>query len=71
MFKNSNDFSLHIETIVQSKRINHMDAVLHFCSENMLEPDEVSSLISKSLKEKIASNMRELNFLPRKATLEF
>ena len=70
MFKNSNDFSLHIETLVQRNRLNHMDAVLQYCSDNMLEPDEISTLINKSLKEKIASNMRELNYLPKKATIE-
>jgi hypothetical protein len=36
----------------------------------LLEPDEVSKMINKSLKEKIANNMRELNFLPKKSSIE-
>lgn len=70
MFKNSTDFSLHIETLATELRLSHMDAVLHYCSENYLEPDEVVSLISKSLREKIELDMKEANMLPKTATLE-
>lgn len=70
MFKNSTDFSLHIETLATELRLSHMDAVLHYCSENYLEPDEVVSLISKSLRDKIELDMKEANMLPKTATLE-
>ena len=70
MFKTANDFSLHIEQMVKEKRINYMDAVLEYCKENFLEPDDVAKLINKSLKEKIAIDMQELNFLPKTAKLE-
>jgi len=46
-----------------------MEAVLWHCDKQGIEPDTVSSLISKSLKEKIEANARELNFLPRQAQL--
>ena len=62
-------FSLEIETIAKEKRISHMEAVLWYCTKQGIEPDTVSSLISKSLKEKIEANARELNFLPRQAQL--
>ena len=62
-------FSLEIETLATEKRITHMEAVLLYCSKQGIEPDMVSSLISKSLKEKIEANARELNFLPKLATL--
>ena len=62
-------FSLEIETLAIEKRITHMEAVLLYCSKQGIEPDTVSSLISKSLKEKIEANARELNFLPKLATL--
>lgn len=70
MFKTANDFSLHIEQLAQKNRINHMDAVLHYCKENFLEPDEVSSLINKSLKDKIEMDFRDLNYLPKQAQLD-
>lgn len=70
MFKNSTDFSLHIEEIAANQRMSHMDAILHYCSENFLEPEEVVPLISKSLKDKIENDMKEANLLPKTATLE-
>ena len=62
-------FSLEIESIAKEKRVSHMEAVLWYCKKEGIEPDTVSSLISKSLKEKIEANARELNFLPRQAQL--
>jgi hypothetical protein len=70
MFKTSNEFSLYIEQIVNEKKMSHMDAVLSYCQENFLEPDDVAKLVNKSLKEKIALNMQELNYLPKKAQLD-
>jgi hypothetical protein len=70
MFKTANDFSLYIEQVVKDKRITYMDAVLEYCKENFLEPDDIAKLINKSLKEKIAIDMQELNFLPKTAKLE-
>ena len=62
-------FSLEIEKIAKEKDITHMDAVLLFCKDNNIEPEKVSSLITKGLKEKIEANARELNFLPKVARL--
>ena len=62
---NSKEFSLNIESIVKEKRISHMDAVVWYCEENDLDTSQVSSLISKSLKEKIkleATNLKMLKF---------
>jgi hypothetical protein len=70
MFKNSNEFSLYIEQMVKEKKLNYMDAVLEYCKENYLEPDDVKSLINKSLKEKIEMDFRELNYLPKQAQLD-
>ena len=42
-----------------------MDAVVWYCDENGLDTSQVSSLISKSLKEKIkleATNLKMLKF---------
>jgi transposase-like protein len=64
---NSKEFSLKIESIVKEKKITHMDAVVWYCDENGLDTSQVSSLISKSLKEKIqveATNLRMLK-IPR------
>ena len=65
----SKTFTLTIENIVKEKDITHMDAVLWYCEQEGLEPDDLGTLISKGLKEKIEANARELNFLPRQAQL--
>lgn len=70
MFKNSNEFSLHIENIVANKKINYMDAVLEHCRENQVEPEDVAKLINRSLKDKIEMNFRDLNYLPKQAQLD-
>ena len=62
-------FTLTIENIVKEKSITHMDAVLWYCEQEGLEPDELGTLLSKGLKEKIEANARELNFLPKQAQL--
>lgn len=69
-FKTTNEFSLHIEKIAVERRISHLDAVLEFCKDHMVDPEEIASKISKSLKEKIENDFRELNYLPKTATLD-
>ena len=40
-----------------------MDAVLHYCDINEIDPGTVSNLISKSLKEKIKLEATDLRML--------
>jgi hypothetical protein len=70
VFKSSSAFSLHIEELAATLKITHMDAVLHYCEENFIEPDDIKTLINKTLKDKIENDMIEANMLPRRATLE-
>ena len=70
MFKTANEFSLHIEQMVRDTKLSYMDAVLEYCKENYLEPEDVSKLINKSLKDKIEMNFRDLNYLPKQAQLD-
>ena len=55
----SKTFTIIIENIVKEKNLTHMDAVLWYCEEEGLEPDNLGTLISKGLKEKIEANARE------------
>ena len=67
--RSSKTFSLNIENIVKEKKITHMEAVLWYCKDQGIEPDTVSNLLTKGLKEKIEANARDLNFLPKVASL--
>jgi hypothetical protein len=70
MFKTANEFSLFIEQHARTKRMSHMDAVLEYCKENYLEPQDIASLINKSLKDKIEMDFRDANMLPKQAQLD-
>ena len=70
MFENAKQFSLYIENVVQEKRMTHMDAVLEYRKENFVEPEDISKLINKSLRDKIKVNATELNYFPKQATLD-
>tara|TARA_B100000989_G_scaffold278098_1_gene239550 strand:- start:1124 stop:1357 length:234 start_codon:yes stop_codon:yes gene_type:complete len=62
-------FSIMIERIAKDSGCNHMDAVIDYCEKNKIEPEQIKPLVTKSLKEKLEVNARELNFLPKVATL--
>ena len=69
IMQNTKTFSLEIEKMALEKSISHMDAVLEYCKRKELEPESVTRLISKSLKDKIEANARDLNYLPNQAKL--
>tara|TARA_R110001592_G_scaffold86771_5_gene256172 strand:+ start:2920 stop:3135 length:216 start_codon:yes stop_codon:yes gene_type:complete len=60
---NSKEFSFEIEKIVKEKRTTYMEAILHYCEENDIDPGTVSSLVSKSLKEKVQVEAIDLRLL--------
>ena len=62
-------FAVVIEGMVSQGGISYMDAILDYCEKNQMEPDTIAPLISKPLKEKLEADARELNFLPKVATL--
>jgi len=62
-------FALEVEKRASKKRITHMEAVLDYCAEKEIEPDQITHLINRNLKDKIKMNAQELNFLPKTATL--
>lgn len=69
-FKSANEFSMHIERIAVERSITHLEAVLAFCADHYIDPDEIASKVSKSLKEKLEHDFRELNYLPKRAQLD-
>jgi hypothetical protein len=47
-----------------------MDAILHLCEENNIEPEDIKKFISPIIKGKVEAEAMQLNFLPKKATLD-
>ena len=62
-------FAVVIEKRASKKRLTHMEAVLDYCSEKWIEPDQITHLINRNLKDKIKMNAQDLNYLPKTATL--
>ena len=63
---NSMKFYQKIETIKKAKPdMSYIDAVVWYCDENDIEIETVNKFISKTLKEKIESEARDLNYLPK------
>ena len=62
-------FSIAIEKTVRQSGISYMDALVDYCNKNQIEPEQIKPLITKSLKEKVEVDARNLNFLPKVATL--
>ena len=49
--------------------MTYMDAILHYCDKNKIDPAEVGKYISKSLKEKITIEAQGLNLIEKGGTL--
>ena len=45
--------------------MSYMDAVVYYCEQNEIEIETVGKFISKTQKEKIESEARDLNYLPK------
>lgn len=70
MFKNSKEFSLFIERKALDNKLSYLDAILKYCEENYIDPEEVAGLVSKSLRDKLEIDFQEAHYLPKGATLE-
>ena len=63
---NSMKFYQKIEVIKKEKPdMSYIDAVVWYCEKNDIEIETVGKFISKVLKEKIESEARDLNYLPK------
>ena len=45
-------FALIIDELVRTKNLTHMEAIIYYCEQNMLEPASVTKWIDKCLKGK-------------------
>lgn len=71
LFETPSEFSHYIESLADDKEIGLIDTILMYCEDNYIEPEDVSSLINRSLKDKIEMEFQDMNYLPKTATLEF
>ena len=62
-------FALIVDELVRTKRLTHMEAIIYYCEQNMLEPASVTKWIDQCLKDKIQLDAEKLNYLPKTSQL--
>ena len=62
-------FALLIDELVKTKNLTHMEAIIYYCEQNVIEPDTISKWIDRSLKEKLQADAEALNYLPKTSSL--
>lgn len=64
-FISKEKFAEEIEAMVLKTKMNYIDAIVEYCTENEIELESVGKLVSKPLKEKIKCEAIELNYLKK------
>ena len=63
------EFNKEIETLVKTKNMSYMDALLYYGDENKLESETIATMVSSKIKAKLRVEAEELHFFPRTAKL--
>jgi len=66
---NSMIFMEKIESLVQQTRMTYIDAVMHYCEENKLEPETAGKMIGGKLKQNIQDEAENLHLIQRTSKL--
>ena len=69
-FLTKNKFTKLIESTVSELSIPYMEAILHVCEKNDIEPEDLRKFISPVIKGKVEAEAMQLNFLPKLNTLD-
>ena len=59
----------NIENLVQQTRMTYIDAVMHYCEENKLEPETAGKMIGGKLKQNIQDEAEDLHLIQRTSKL--
>ena len=69
-FLTKSKFTKLVEATVTELKIPYMEAVLHLCEKNDMEPEDMKKFISPIIRAKIEAEAMRLNFLPKQNTLD-
>jgi len=69
-FLTKSKFTKHIEKKVDELKISYMDAIIKVCENNENEIDDVKKFVSPVIKDKLEAEAMELNFLPKKNSID-
>ena len=62
-------FMENIEKLVQKTNMSYIDAVMHYCEENKLEPETAGKMIGGKLKQNIQEEAEDLHLIQRTSKL--
>ena len=65
----SSDFYTKIQALVNKTKLTYMDAILHYCDMNGMEPETAAQLVNTKMKAQVREEAERLNFLPKTAKL--
>ena len=66
-----NKFTKLIEEQIKGTDMSYIDAIINFCEDNNLDPEDIKKYISDPLRNKLESEARKLNYFPKLNELPF
>ena len=69
-FLTKSKFTKLIEKTVAELKIPYMDAIIKVCENNEIEIDDVKKFVSPVIRDKLEAEAMELNFLPKKNSID-
>lgn len=70
LFKSDIEFSEFIELLASERKASVLETTLSFCDENGVEPEQLKTMISQSLRDKLRENFRERGMLKAESSLD-
>ena len=64
-FISKEKFAEDIESLVLKTKMNYIDVIVQYCTDNEIEIETVGKLVSKPLKEKIKCLATDLNYMKK------
>ena len=58
------------EKTVIDLKLSYMDAILHLCEKNDIDPEDVKKFVSPIIKGKLEAEAMSLNFLPKTNSID-
>ena len=70
-FLNKNRFTQLVHDTVTQLKPSYMEAILHICEQNNIDPQDVKRFVSPVIRDKLEAEARQLNLLPKTTTVTF
>ena len=69
-FSTATEFSMFIETTAKSSGMTYLETIMEYCNQNNIDPPDIATKITKSLKSKLEIDYAELNYLPKQVKID-